>query len=431
MSSAPADRAFSDGLIEESFNEASFLWGRWEHELASLTRNVDEVWSWTEDRLHGALEGVRIAGDRLPDVVSEGLQSDDAGRIAVSAALLASSPAADAADVLAAALKTAEGSRLSALVRGTELLGSSAAARAAVAVLVERSHLGAGQLCRLKAFRRVSAGSELTTAFESDDVEAQVNAMRAAGSLPMPQASDWVSAGLRHPDPAVQYAAIESGVGRGIDAAWRAAQQRARQLAPQSGPCLKLLALLGAAEDHEVVYAALRVPALQQAAIWAVGHIGTVHAAETCIAGMQHEPLSRACGEAYCWITGADLLRDRLAKAEEQPEPPSFEDEDLDADLVPPPEALWPLPDPDAVRRHWLACQPEFRAGARHLRGVPASPASQLTAIETGPMLRRPDIVLELRARSRGRYDVETRAFTARQRQMMAAGRAALAGEAG
>ena len=48
-----------------------------------------------------------------------------------------------------------------------------------------------------------------------------------------------------------------------------------------------------------------------------------------------------------------------------------------------------------------------------------------LTTIETGPMLRRPDLVLELRVKTRGRYDVETRAFTARQRQMMAAARAA------
>ena len=40
---------FAD-LIGHSFDEAAFLWRRWEHELASPTRNLDEVWSWTEDR---------------------------------------------------------------------------------------------------------------------------------------------------------------------------------------------------------------------------------------------------------------------------------------------------------------------------------------------------------------------------------------------
>jgi len=49
-------------------------------------------------------------------------------------------------------------------------------------------------------------------------------------------------------------------------------------------------------------------------------------------------------------------------------------------------------------------------------------------AIESGPMLRRPDLVLQLRVKTRGRYDVETRAFAARQRQMMAAGRSAAEG---
>ena len=430
MSATPDDRAFSE-LVEDSFDEAAFLWRRWEQELTSPTRNIDDVWSWTEDRLHGALEGVRIAGERLPEVVADGLRSDEIGRVSASAALLASSAAPDAARVLAAALKTADGEMLRAIVRGIELLGSGAAARAAIDVLLERGVTGAGELCRLKAFRRVSAGSELTAAFESDDAEAQVNAMRAAGSLPMPHAQDWLTAGLRHPHPAVQYAAIESGIGRGIDAAWRAAQVRAQQLDTQSGPCLSLLALLGGPADHEVIYSALRIPALQRQAIWALGHIGTARAAESCVAGMQHEPLARACGEAYCWITGAELARDRLAREESLPEPPPFEEDDLDADLVPPPEALWPLPDADAVRGHWRTCQPKMAEGARHLRGVPVSPEVQLATIETGPMLRRPDLVLELRARSRGRYDVETRAFTSRQRQMMAAGRAALAGEAG
>jgi hypothetical protein len=46
--------------------------------------------------------------------------------------------------------------------------------------------------------------------------------------------------------------------------------------------------------------------------------------------------------------------------------------------------------------------------------------------IETGPMLRRPDLVLEMRVKTRGGYDVEPRGFTHRQRQMMATSRAAL-----
>ena len=39
--------------------------------------------------------------------------------------------------------------------------------------------------------------------------------------------------------------------------------------------------------------------------------------------------------------------------------------------------------------------------------------------------------MLELRVKTRGRYDVEPRAFTARQRQMMMASRAAVSGSGG
>ena len=37
--------------------------------------------------------------------------------------------------------------------------------------------------------------------------------------------------------------------------------------------------------------------------------------------------------------------------------------------------------------------------------------------------------IIELRVKTQGRYDVETRAFTQRQRQMMATARAAVAGQ--
>ncbi|MNC84855.1 hypothetical protein D3C83_04230 [compost metagenome] len=186
--------------------------------------------------------------------------------------------------------------------------------------------------------------------------------------------------------------------------------------------------MLGGAAEHEVVYAALRVPALQREAIWALGHVATPRAVEACLAGMKHEGVARACGEAYCHITGADLERDGLAVREVPPDAPPFEEDDLDADLVPPPDAAWPLPDAEAVQRDWTTRAAQFAAEVRHVRGRAATREALVAAIEHGPMLRRHDLVFELRARTRGSYDVETRAFASRQRQMMAAARAASGG---
>jgi uncharacterized protein (TIGR02270 family) len=271
----------------------------------------------------------------------------------------------------------------------------------------------------------------MTAALGSGVSEARVDALRAARLAPSGSAQKWITAALRDTDAAVRHTAVEMGLCLRLDESWEAALDLARQRDAGAAPYLNLVALFGTGEEHDAVFAALRVPDLQAPAIWAIGHVGTVRAVDACVAGMKHEALARGCGEAYCWITGADLERDHLAAPESPAEAPAFEDDDLDADLVPPPEALWPLPEPEAVRKHWLALRGQWEADVRHVRGRPAGVDTLLAAIESGPMLRRPDLVCELRVRTEGRYDVETRAFAARQRQMMAAGRMAVSGRGG
>jgi uncharacterized protein (TIGR02270 family) len=328
---------------------------------------------------------------------------------------------------MADALAAAEGDTLRAMLRGVELMGTNQTLRAAASALRRRGAVGAAALCRLKAFRRISPTEEMATAFKSDLVDAQRDAVRAAVYSQSRETDVFITAVMRNQNTAVRLAAIETGLMRGLAPAREAMTQLARQLDEEAGPYLKLIAMFGTPADHEVVYRALRVPEVQLASIWALGHIGTARAAESCLAGMQYEHLARACGEAYSWITVADLERDGLAKTETPAEAPPFEEDDLDANLVPPPESLWPLPDVEAVCRHWSGLRTEWTADVRYVRGQPASVQRLAALIETGPMLRRPDLILELRARTRGSYDVEPRAFAARQRQMMAASRAGLA----
>jgi uncharacterized protein (TIGR02270 family) len=427
MSPQSAATPFRD-LVDESFDEAAFLWRRWESELTSLTRNLDEIYSWTEDRLHGALDGVHVGGTVAIDIATEALRSDDIERATVGAAVLASSADPKASDALVAELNSAKDAKLHAIVRSLEVAGSDHALRAAARVLAGGDPVHAGALCRLKTFRRAQPAEEITAAFASKIPKVQAEALRAAPLSPDGHAEKIVSAGLSHADAAVRYAAVESGLSLRVNGAKETAITMAGQRDPAAGRCLNLVALFGNTNDHETVFDALRIPGQQQPAVWALGHIGTVRAVDACVAGMKHEVLARACGEAYCWITGADLERDRLSVQETPPEVPAFEDDDLDANLVPPLEALWPLPDAEAVRKHWLALRANWPADVRHIQGRRSNGESLLVAIETGPMLRRPDLIFELRVKTRGRYDVEPRAFTQRQRQMMAASRAAVLG---
>jgi uncharacterized protein Usg len=76
-------------LVEESLDEAVFLWKRWEADLASSVRNLEEVRSWTEDRLQGALDGVRVAGHDLVRLTQAAVGGDDPTQLTVCAHLLA------------------------------------------------------------------------------------------------------------------------------------------------------------------------------------------------------------------------------------------------------------------------------------------------------------------------------------------------------
>ncbi len=408
-------------LVDESLDEAVFLWGKWHRELASLTRNLAEVWSWTEDRLHGALDGVRAGGAAAIDVATRGLLSGDDDRVAVCAGILTSVGDPRAIEVVVAMLRDGDHTSTLPILRGVELLASDDALRAIARVLRVAEPRFAAALCRLKAFRRVACGDEMMTAFRSGDPALQLEAVRAARYTASPAADRVIAAALHAEDPRLTHAAFEARQCRDVEQAGSTA----------SGSSLKLLAMFGAPDAHDAVYQALRNPDAQVDGIWALGHIGTTRAVESCLAGMQYEKLARACGEAYCWITGANLERDGLAAKEIVADAPAFEDDDLGANLVPPPESSWPLPNVEAVHKHWASRRAEFASGARHVLGRPVDAETLLAAVESGPMLRRPDVILELQARTHGRYDVESRAFSARQRAMMAASRAAIAAHPG
>jgi uncharacterized protein (TIGR02270 family) len=414
-------------LIDESLDEATFLWQRWEAELSSPHRNLDEIWEWTEDRLAGALDGVRVAADTmLESMLAGAMSSDDSFRQTAAASALATAPARNARHVLANAVRDATGPQLAACMRGIEVANLDGSFAPVSKVLASSGPEHSAALCRLKAFRRASLGPELAAAFESRVVSLQVEVMRAIRHLPQEYVGSWVATGLKHEHAAVRAAAIESGIARRIPNAWAAALEYARQPRAETSRLLPLVAMLGGPAEHKLILDSVTDASLQKAALWSLGHIGTREAAETCLLAMKNPKLARMGAESYCTITGANLARDKLEAPEPEEPPPPFEKDDLDANLVPRPEELWPLPDPQLVRKHWAEVSPRFQAGRRYLRGAPHDGQSLLMAIVSGPMLRRSDHAFEIYVRSEGRFDVESRASAPVQKSMIASSQARL-----
>lgn len=428
MTAAPAKAEPFRDLVDESLDESAFLWKRWEADLQSLTRNLAEVVSWTEDRLQGALDGVRAAGSALMGVLEPALGEADAASLTVVAHLLAAKSPDAARTLLATTVRDASGARLWSLVRGIEVADLDRSFAPVTAVLSSQGPEHSAALCRLKSFRSSVPGRELDAALDSKVVAHQVEALRAARYASDEVLGRCLSVALKSAEPAVRRAAVETGLYRRLPHVWELALQLTRECNPAAAPFLPLLAGLGSPEEQQSVMGALREPRLQQSGLFALGFIGTPAAVETCLAGMRDPKLARMAGEAYAAITGVNLARDHLAAPEpdDAPSLPPIEADQLDGSLVPTAPELWPLPDLDAVRAHWGRVRSGYAAGVRHLGGRPISLGVLVDAIEGGPMLRRPGLILEAAVRTGGRYDVEPRAFAPVQRRMMAAARSSV-----
>jgi uncharacterized protein (TIGR02270 family) len=413
-------------LVEQSLEEAAFFWKRWEADLESLTRSLDDVWSWTEDRLHGTLDGVRVAGEKIVEATEAALSGKDRAAITAAAHALAAKSPARGREALATAVRNAKGIPLLAMIRGIETAALDGSFAPVTTALASAGPEHSAALCRIKRFRRVSPGREVTDALQSGVPHLQAEALRSLAYAAEPSVADrHIAWGLESDDHEVRCAAIQTGIRRGEPIAWQAAVYLAEQRSAACAPLLPSLAALGSPEEQQLVIGTLREPALQRAGLFAIAYIGTAEAVEICLAGMRDEKLARCAGEAYCAITGAQLGRDGLTLPEpaEAPSPPPLQDDQLDANLVPAAADQWPLPNLDAVRGHWQSVQRQFGRSVRHWRGRPAGIEGLAAALERGPMHRRDDLALELAVRTGGKYDLETRAFAHAQRSMMQAAR--------
>src|SRR5262245_21991877 len=106
-------------LIDDSLLEAEFLWGRLDSALDAHNETLQAVERWTERRLIGALDGVRIAGRSAIDpLLTSALRDRDPDIVSVAAYLLAVLSDPEAERVLEAGVQSASSHRIHAFARG-------------------------------------------------------------------------------------------------------------------------------------------------------------------------------------------------------------------------------------------------------------------------------------------------------------------------
>lgn len=421
--SLPPSPPVAWSIVEESGDEAEFLWQRRDAMLDAPDRTLSDVETWAEERLLGALDGLVVAGEAGVDrVLGPMLASDESARVSVSAWALLSIGSATAVDVFRSAFLSATGARLTALRCGLELIPAAIPALGpstqGASPVVLAAYLEACAFAR-----RSPDGQDLVGLLASRSVEIQRAVAYGLRFAPTAVQQACYPVILTLSDPEARSLAVESYVVAGFPQAKDGCRMLAAAEVRGCARMLLLLAMVGSLSDHKVVVKALGKEARQRDAIWALGFGGRRDGADACIELLAQKRHVRLAAEAFCAITGLDLDANGLvvAPAPEPDEPVSFEEDDLDANLEPQPEDALPMPAVDGVIAWWNQHRPRFDASARYLGGRPADLNVLHDLLTRGPTRRRHALALEMAVRSAGRLQVETRTLVPEQRRQLAA----------
>ena len=423
---APGELPVIWEVIDQHLEEAGALWSGWEEALLAPDRTLAELAASDEERLLAHLEGLVVGG---PPVAIERLLpalADDMDHELVLAAalgLLCGPAAVSHLEPVLESLATAEGACRAALVRAMQL-----APLCGLEVLV--AHLAGDTDPALRAaaievlaFHRADLSGQLPVLLQDNDAAVRTQAMKAARHPQGATVLPLVAHGLEDPSPRVRHMALEAGLVHGLEPC----RQRCRELAaqPGEGRFLLLLCLAEGADALEPLTAALSRSGDADAALLACGYLGLPETVPGILEHLDGPPeTARLAGEAFCAITGLDLVASGMTvqtEVQEPDEPVPLEHEDLEGDLVPSPEDHLPLPDAAAVRSWWEHNRSCFAPGQRYLAGQPVTGNAYRLALFDGPLRRRHTLALELAIRTRGRLMPETRTWARVQLQVLAA----------
>ncbi len=405
-------------ILDIHFGDAEFLWDQWERCLVAPGRTLDDVASREERRLVAHLDALLVGGAPVAKRLLIPTLEEAAGTpVAVAAYALLSSAQAPQVERVLSRVCARDEARWEAMARALELADVAGLDAHLVSLLGSPStSTSMARVLTVLARRGLLAVPLPTDLWRTDDPELLEAAFRVTRSPSARLEPRALERGLASPVPALRRAALEAGLIHGRRAAWAACREAValREVFVGASPFL-MLALLGGEAERRLLMEGLSSSDVSPWVLFALGFSGTVDAAEACLASMRDPPLARLAAEAFCAITGLELSGP-LIKEDPEVEPPlSLEDEDLDADLVPPPEEALPRPEVSQVEAWWSSHRAGFAPRVRYLRGRPWSVRGLMRELREGAMRRRHAHALELEIRTGGAARVHTRQWASRQ----------------
>jgi uncharacterized protein (TIGR02270 family) len=406
-------------VVEEHLDEAAFLSSQWERALVSPKLALSSIANGVEERLRAHVDGLLTAGAPARERLLEPALASKDRTVAFAAALaMLESSGREGFDAVVQRLDEAGPEGNAPFVRSLELARRADVDGELLALAGSGSPRRVGPALDTLAFRRVPVPADLLLSASAMKMPAVLPPALRAARLAGPKALPLVHRSLSSPVPEAREAALESGLVLGLRSAWAACRETVEAREPGSAFALLGLGLGGEASDVDLIARAAAEKSLRHAALFALGFTGRAAAADACLTHLRDENVARLAAEAFSAITGLAIEGEfRAPEPPPREEPIPLEEEDLDANLVPGPEAALPLPAAGAVEAWWKSSRAKFDPRARFVGGKAYDAAAGLAAFVEGPMRRRHALGLELAIRSKGEYALQTRGWAADQIQ--------------
>lgn len=348
-----------------------------------------------DERLSAHLDGALVAGDDGWRAALAALESPGVGQLFVAAVLAIERHDEAQVDRLLALVDAlpAEATRALASAFGWV---SAQALRGLTAALLKSAQPQARWLgIAACAAHRVDPADALAAALQAPEPLLRTAALRTAGRLGRIDLLPAVLASLQSGDPAhdaaTQVAAASAALLLGdTGPARQALRSFALQREPGAAEALQL-SLLAAQPDaaralvRRLAAEGAPLRTTLRAAAWA----GDVQAVPWLIKQMADPAHARLAGEAFSFLTGADLALLDLERKDAAPAPNGPSDEPADDEVALDEDESLPWPDVDRVRAWWEARRASMPTGERCFMGAEASAAHCTAVLRSGGQRQR------------------------------------------
>lgn len=238
---------------------------------------------------------------------------------------------------------------------------------------------------------RADPGMALPLLIEHPSAAVRARALQAAANLGRVDLLDRCIAQLRDVDPMCRMAAASSALMLGHrDGAVQVAGAMARQAGPHQRAALSLALLtseLGAQRSLLEAAAASGEPS--RLLLQASGPAGDVRIVPALLDAMARADHARVAGEAFGWLTGADLVELGFDRDPPGDFPSEVNDDPYDENVAMDEDEDLPWPDPVKVADWWHKNKHNFQPGVRYFMGKPVTVEHCIHVLKTGRQRQR------------------------------------------